>query len=155
ELCQRLGAVVRRVGAIAHHDDRRLERVDLPPKLLEAVGCGPETGPRLAEDRIPAPAEIAEDNLAIGIACGQQGLDVVRGLGPFDQRVADEHHAVAVEQLEPAGRSLLQVRPAGTDFGLAGELESRLTFRSLPAEGTYVRFHPGGKGSRDQSDAGQ
>ena len=70
--------------------------------LAKAIGRGSETRAGIAEGSVAAPAEIAEDDVAIGIAARQSGLEIVVGLGPFDQRVAQEHDAVAVEKLKRA-----------------------------------------------------
>ena len=53
-------------------------------------------------DRVAAPAQVAEDQVLVGIADRQQRLEVSIALVAFDQGVADQDDAVAVLQLERA-----------------------------------------------------
>ena len=58
---------------------------------------------RLADGRVPTPAEIAASDVAVGELRGEDVLDVAVGPFAFDERVTHEHNAVAVTQIEDVG----------------------------------------------------
>jgi hypothetical protein len=84
-------------------DHRRPQRQDVLFEAAKTIRQGAEPGPRLAEDRVAAPAEIAKLDTAVRIADGQQRLPVAITLFALDEGIAQENNAVAVYQLKVAG----------------------------------------------------
>ena len=108
--CERVG------HAVAEEDDGRFQQRDGIGQLLEP-GFGRfaviEPDARLAGRCVPAPAEVAKDDLAIWELCGEKMLDVAVGFFAFNERVANEHDAVAVAQVEDVG--VLRGRATGCE----------------------------------------
>ena len=103
------GLARERIGhAITDHNHRRLDRQDLLPELFESRFRRVKTRPGNPSDGVTAPAQIAKDQILIGIADREQRLQVAIPLITLDQGVADEDDAIAVVQLEP--RRLIAVR---------------------------------------------
>ena len=98
------GLAVERVGhAVADEDHRGLQREDVALQVLEAVGRGAEARAGVAVHRVAAPAQVAEADLPLGIAGGQDRLEIAVAGVAFDQRIAHEDDPVAILQLEPRG----------------------------------------------------
>ena len=96
-----------RIGhAIADQNHRRLDRQDLLPELLETGFGRVEARPGDPADRVAAPAQVAEDQVLVGIADRQQRLQVAIPLVTLDQGVADQNDAIAVLSSNRGGWSL-------------------------------------------------
>src|SRR5262249_34234692 len=76
------------------------EGQDMFFEVAEAVGRGAEAGPGFAEHGVAAPAEVTEEDTAVGVTADQGRLPEAVALFPLDERVADQHNAVAVAQGE-------------------------------------------------------
>jgi hypothetical protein len=100
-------AVERTRHAVAEEDHGRLCLLDLLHELAPAFVRGftsrlqqaqPEA--RITGRRVAAPPEIAEGDVAVGKPRGQHGLHPTARLFAFDQRVAEQHHAIAGAKFE-------------------------------------------------------
>ena len=103
-----IGAVRRLVGpalidgegslaTVPEQDDTRFDLAKVFGKPLASLRGSSEVRPGVTEDRVAAPAEIAEDEILHLRTCGEleRGLEMTEKPGAFDESVADEDDAVA------------------------------------------------------------
>src|ERR1041385_6975175 len=88
---------------VAKDDDVGFVGGDLLLEAVKSLVDGVEARARFTERRVGAPAEVAEDDVAVMETAGEGGLDGAVALLAFDEGVADEGNTIAVEEFEFVG----------------------------------------------------
>src|SRR4051812_42858309 len=73
--------------------------------MPEAFRWRAEPRPRDTLDGVAAPAQVADDQVAVGETADQPGLEVAVRAVALDERVADQQDAVAVGRVPHLGRA--------------------------------------------------
>lgn len=90
--------------AVAEEDDRGLHQIELLAEPLPALGRRIEAGARNAEWGVAGKAEIAHGEGAVGELLVHPRFQITVSALALQQRIAEEKHAVAGEDLERRGR---------------------------------------------------